>query len=154
MPQNVSRGAIYGARETEKSIHLSLWPEMKNKYIDDELENKWYNLIQFRPVVLKALEEKRASGGIGSSLEAQVDIVLSKDNEFLKDFQLLLPEIFIVSAVNLREASAVGTSQCAVPTIQVSKAKGQKCPRCWNYSEKIGEDKQYPELCPKCVLAL
>ena len=44
------------SREAE-SAHLSDWP-LENKYIDAELENKWYNLLQFRAVVLKAIEEK------------------------------------------------------------------------------------------------
>lgn len=132
--------------EGDRSIHLSNWPEIKNKYIDEELENKWYNLIQFRSLVSKAIEEKRSQGELGSSQEAKVEIGITGDNEFLKEFKDILLEIFIVSDVSLEDSQQ--------PSIRASKAKGQKCPRCWNYSQKIGESAKYPDICPKCILAL
>ena len=130
-------------QEGEQSVHLTGWPQPKNKYINDELENKWYNLIQFRAKVSKALEEKRAAGEIGDSLEAELTIGLAADNAFLKEFQEVLAEVFIVSRARLEESSE--------SFIRVLKAAGRKCPRCWNYSEKAGESAAYPELCPKCV---
>lgn len=132
--------------EESKSVHLSSWPEIKNKYIDEELENKWYNLIQFRSLVSKAIEEKRSQGELGSSQEAKVEIGITGDNEFLKEFKDILLEIFIVSDVSLEDSQQ--------PSIRASKAKGQKCPRCWNYSQKIGESAKYPDVCPKCISAL
>ena len=131
-----------------ESVHLAPWPQVNAKYIDTELENKWYNLIQFRTKVLKLLEEKRAGGEIGSSLEAKVTIGMNSDSAFLRDFKEVLPEVFIVSEVSLEEISA------QEPRIDVSKAPGSKCPRCWNYSERIGESDMYPDICPKCVRAL
>ena len=125
------------------SVHLSDWPQAKNKFIDDELENKWYNLIQFRVKVLKVLEEKRAGGEIGSSLEAELAIGITRENSFLKDFEKNLSEVFIVSNVYLEEAQE--------PYLRVSKAKGKKCPRCWNYFQ---DKSAIADLCPKCVLAL
>lgn len=129
-----------------ESVHLAVWPEIKNKYIDDELENKWYNLLKFRTKVLKAIEEKRADGLIGSSLEAGLVIGLAGDNSFLKDFEEILPAVFIVSAVSFKEGATESY-------IEVIKAPGIKCPRCWNYSEMIGQDPGYPEICPKCITA-
>ena len=131
-----------------ESAHLADWPQANIKYIDTELENKWYNLIQFRTKVLKLLEEKRAGGEIGSSLEAKVTIGMNSDSAFLRDFKEVLPEVFIVSAVSLEEISA------GEPRINIFKAPGSKCPRCWNYSERIGESSMYPDICPKCVRAL
>ena len=132
--------------EEIKSVHLSDWPELNYKYIDDELENKWYNLTQFRARVLKAIEEKRAAGEIGSSLDAELVIGLTQENSFLRDFDGILPEILIVSAVSLEDA--------AESYVRVSRAKGKKCPRCWNYSKEIGGSAKYPEVCPKCINAL
>ena len=131
-----------------ESAHLADWPQANTKYIDTELENKWYNLIQFRTKVLKLLEEKRASGEIGSSLEAKVTIGMNSDSAFLRDFKEVLPEVFIVSVVSLEEIST------GEPRIDISKAPGSKCPRCWNYSARIGESDRYPDICPKCVRAL
>jgi isoleucyl-tRNA synthetase len=38
--------------------------------------------------------------------------------------------------------------------IEVLKAEGLKCPRCWQWSKEIGKNRQYPELCPKCSDAM
>jgi len=35
---------------------------------------------------------------------------------------------------------------------EIGTAAGQKCPRCWTYSEAVGRDGQ--ELCDKCTEAL
>jgi isoleucyl-tRNA synthetase len=60
--------------------------------------------------------------------------------------------IFIVSAVTLeRGASGDGVSGVKV---EVSKAQGQKCSRCWNYSTHVGEDKEYPTVCERCSAVL
>lgn len=130
----------------DESVHLLDWPQLKNKFIDDELENKWYNLIQFRAKVLKALEEKRECGEIGSSLEAELIIGITEEDSFLRDFEKILSEVFIVSGVYLEKAAG--------SYINVLRAQGKKCPRCWCYSRNIAGNDAYPEVCPKCVEAL
>jgi isoleucyl-tRNA synthetase len=35
--------------------------------------------------------------------------------------------------------------------IIVNKAEGEKCARCWNYSENVGADDEYSDLCPRCA---
>lgn len=128
------------------SVHLSEWPQIKDKYIDDEMENRWYNLIQFRARVSKALEEKREAQGIGDSLEAELVIGVAEESDFLWYFEKDLAEIFIVSAVRLEKSPETN--------ISVLKAAGGKCPRCWNYSSEIGVSAQHPEICPKCVRSI
>ncbi len=96
--------------------------------------------------MLKAIEEKRVSGEIGSSLEAELTLGVNQENSFLKGVRDSLPEIFIVSAVFLEENPEA--------YIRVSKAQGAKCPRCWNYAQEIGKNVTYPDICPKCISAL
>ena len=38
--------------------------------------------------------------------------------------------------------------------ITVTKAPGEKCERCWNYSTHVGEDKEYPTVCERCSAVL
>ena len=38
--------------------------------------------------------------------------------------------------------------------VKVEKASGEKCERCWMYSETVGEDKENPTICKKCSEAL
>ena len=38
--------------------------------------------------------------------------------------------------------------------VEVKKADGAKCERCWNYSTHVGEDKNYPTVCERCSAVL
>ena len=38
--------------------------------------------------------------------------------------------------------------------IEVAKAEGGKCERCWNYSASVGKSGTHPLLCHRCVEVL
>ncbi|MDI9636111.1 isoleucine--tRNA ligase [Oscillatoria amoena NRMC-F 0135] len=38
--------------------------------------------------------------------------------------------------------------------VGVTKADGQKCDRCWNYSPYVGQSSEHPEICERCIAAL
>ncbi len=38
--------------------------------------------------------------------------------------------------------------------IAVSKARGEKCQRCWKYDEDVGKDVTYTDVCPRCAEVL
>jgi isoleucyl-tRNA synthetase len=44
----------------------------------------------------------------------------------------------------------------AIPglTVDVQRADGTKCERCWNYSTHVGENAVYPTICERCVKAI
>jgi len=102
--------------------------------------------------VLKALEESRNNKLIGTSLEAQV-LLTAADPVYpvLKKYETQLRYLFIVSAVTLSQGSGNGTGGVHV---EVKKADGAKCDRCWNYSTHVGEDKAYPTVCERCSAVL
>jgi isoleucyl-tRNA synthetase len=52
----------------------------------------------------------------------------------------------IVSDVQLNKGGADGPGI----KIQINKAPGQKCERCWNYSTQVGKDAEYPTVCERC----
>jgi len=101
---------------------------------------------------MKALEEERTSKGIGKSVEAQL-IITAADPAYsvLKRYADQLRYLFIVSAVTLVQGSGNGTGGVH---IEVKKADGAKCERCWNYSTHVGEDKVYPTVCERCSAVL
>jgi isoleucyl-tRNA synthetase len=35
--------------------------------------------------------------------------------------------------------------------VEAIKAEGQKCGRCWRYSDTTGSNKAHPELCSRCA---
>jgi isoleucyl-tRNA synthetase len=38
--------------------------------------------------------------------------------------------------------------------VEVVRAPGEKCERCWNYSVHVGENARYPMICERCSAAL
>lgn len=140
------------------SVHLDEWPKDDyKKWTDTALDEKWGRLIAVREAVLKKLEEKRTAGEIGSSLEAEVVLTTADDSykKLLTDNKNGLRYLFIVSRVELSNAPAKADAPSALPVeIQVRKAAGQKCQRCWNYSEMVGANKDHPTLCERCIKAV
>jgi len=129
------------------SVHLATFREPG--HYDADLIPRWNRLFAIREQVLGELEKARTSKVIGSSLEAAVVIRASGPTyEFLKNYESQLRYVFIVSQVVLSE------SQTGEIEIQIKRADGEKCERCWNYSTRVGEFQRYPTVCERCAAAL
>jgi isoleucyl-tRNA synthetase len=119
----------------------------------DLVRSDWEALLGVRSEVLKALEEARNSKLIGGSLEAKVGISApSALLPVLERRRADLRYIFIVSEVEFHESP--GGDGAAALAVKVTKAAGQKCERCWNYSIHVGENPEYPTICERCSEAL
>jgi isoleucyl-tRNA synthetase len=104
-----------------------------------------------RDAVLKSLEEFRQIGTIGNSLEAKIAIRASGETyALLRRHENDLRYIFIVSQVSVEDSQGKEEG----PQIEVLKADGSKCERCWNYSVEIGRDSSWPTLCERCIPAV
>ena len=142
-----------------ESVHLTRFPSAEEilgagGVMDDpKQQDDWKALRAVRDDVLKALEEARNRKLIGGGLEAQVTLTAAEPaHSLLSRYLDQLRYLFIVSSVLLEKgASGNGTSGV---TVQVSKAPGQKCERCWNYSSRVGEDRNYPTVCERCSAVL
>ncbi len=122
---------------------------------DDGFMEKWDKIHKIRVDVQKALEIARNEKKIGKSLEAR--IVLGADGElydFLKSVETALPEIFITSDVEVVQEKQAFTGDVEVLTVGVEGAKGEKCERCWKFSETVGKDAKHPQLCAHCAAVL
>ncbi len=136
--------------ESTESVMLENYPKINAKYENEELLLKWTKLIKIKEEVAKKLEVARANKDIGLSLEAKVTIFAENDEyDFLKGKEELLKEIFIVSNVKIYENRRNEDSEVSMG-IKVEKADGEKCERCWMYSETVGENAEYPTLCERC----
>lgn len=138
--------------DRKASVHVTELPQASEAR-DAELLSRWARMFVLRDHVLAKLEEAREKKLIGSSLEARVVIragAQSEDLKFLKPYEDQLRYIFIVSQVEIAAAGEkiTGTS------IEVHRAAGKKCGRCWNYSTRVGESSRYPDVCERCVEAL
>jgi isoleucyl-tRNA synthetase len=144
-----------------KSVHLAMFPEANPQWADEKLAQRWEYLLSVRTVVQAALEWKRKDKAIGASLEAKVTLraVPEKHSLLLKYEQDLL-SLFIVSQVELQKTSELSfENSLALDTsleisVDIDKADGLKCERCWNYRPAVGTFKDHPTLCDRCVEAV
>jgi isoleucyl-tRNA synthetase len=128
------------------SVHLAQFPKVSGAD-NAQLLAGWERIFSIRDEVLKALEEARNAKQIGSSLEAKVVLTTDKETtRFLIPYFEDLRYIFIVSQTEVHEGEAFG--------VQIQKADGAKCERCWNYSVRVGESEKYPTVCERCLAAL
>ncbi|HKA31244.1 MAG TPA: zinc finger domain-containing protein, partial [Candidatus Binatia bacterium] len=141
-----------------ESVHLERFPDAPREWLDDTLKRDWDRLLEVRREVAKALETARAEKLIGSGLEASVRIVDAPEDlpALLAAKQALLPTVFIVSRVELGRSGArarVTYESQDIPglVIGVDRARGEKCERCWTRSERVGESREHPTLCERCV---
>ncbi|HEU5336908.1 MAG TPA: isoleucine--tRNA ligase [Terriglobales bacterium] len=119
---------------------------------EEQLRSDWTVLRGVRDEVLKALETARNQKLIGGSLEAKVNLAAPEPaHAVLARYAPQLRFLFIVSAVELHSAAGDGANGIRV---EISKAPGQKCERCWNYSTHVGEDPQFPGVCERCSAVL
>ncbi len=141
---------------------LSDWPEAHPEYLDSALEAKWSEVLAMRGELTKALEIARRNKTVGHPLDANLNIfasgeALTKLSAIEKD----LPTILIVSGAkvsagmeNAPEGPNVYRSEEYDLAVEVVLAKGEKCERCWMYSETVGQCGDHPTLCARCAAVL
>jgi len=150
--EEIYRSMRHRKGEAVESVHLSFWPVLNDKGKDTGSHEDIDKILEIRPDVLKSMEEERAKGKIGSSLEAKIVLTLKdkQASEVFFRFAQQLRYFFIVSCVELKVDAALG-----VPfSISVVHAEGKKCSRCWNYAQDIDVDPSYPGICGRCVQAI
>ncbi|MDR0293007.1 MAG: isoleucine--tRNA ligase [Oscillospiraceae bacterium] len=101
-----------------------------------------------RPAVNKALEDARVKGLIGKPLEAAVTLTLEgAAYDELLPRTALLQKCCIVSSLILRKGAEM--------SVEVARAEGEKCERCWGYFTGLGQaDPAHPTLCGRCAGAV
>ncbi|HSH69300.1 MAG TPA: isoleucine--tRNA ligase [Deferrisomatales bacterium] len=142
---------------TTGSVHLQLLPLVSSAEVDDGLAGRWQKLRDLRALVTKAAEASRADKTIGHSLDAKVVLHLDdRWEEFLAPYASELPFWFIVSQVELAVDGTGAFSDPALTgvSVDVGRADGVKCQRCWNYSTSVGQHFEHPEACARCVAHL
>jgi isoleucyl-tRNA synthetase len=111
----------------DKSIHLTKFLKFPKNFKNENLNQKWLELIKIRNICNISIEEKRASKEIGSSLEASLKIDLDKKlNDISKDVDF--SELCITSSAEVSYFENTETK------VQTTKAEGSKCPVCWKLS--------------------
>jgi isoleucyl-tRNA synthetase len=150
------------------SVFLSSMPEPDRSGIDPKLAEKWERIFRERSEVLKALEQARAAGIIGHSLDARITFesrngtLNSTLGDMAQSDQSRLQDLLIVSQAVSDGPAPAGdvTSQSFYDAalldcrITVGKAEGAKCDRCWKYDTQVGNDPNHPTVCARCAAVL
>ncbi|HBI1231826.1 TPA: isoleucine--tRNA ligase [Staphylococcus aureus] len=134
----------------EESVHLADMPKVVE--VDQALLDKWRTFMNLRDDVNRALETARNEKVIGKSLEAKVTIASNDKfnaSEFLTSFDAL-HQLFIVSQVKVVDKLDDQATAYEHGDIVIEHADGEKCERCWNYSEDLGAVDELTHLCPRC----
>ena len=140
------------------SIHLEEFPKVE-AYTDAPLLETWEALLDVRETVNAALEEKRKNKVIGTSLGARVLITASGPiGALLKSRRDDLPMLFNVSDVALTVRDDTGSIEqdpaYAAVRVEVEKAPGVKCARCWRFVPSVRSEPDCAGICDRCVDAL
>lgn len=129
-----------------ESVFLADWPSVEDGELDGDLEAKWGRIIALKGAISRSIESYRSRGELGQSLEAAVYVVnedgisdlLSKDE---------WERIAIVSEFSwVDECHDALKDEETGYRIKVSPASGEKCPRCWRFSQNLDDQ----GLCPRC----
>jgi len=105
-----------------------------------------------REEVNAALEQKRKDKVIGNSLGARVSVTTRGPvGRLLEEHRALLPMLFIVSDLALHVGPTEGADEIQV---DVEKAPGVKCERCWRYVPSTRTEPDWAGLCDRCVDAV
>jgi isoleucyl-tRNA synthetase len=132
----------------EDSVFLGTWGEPLQDPLSAAEQKRWDSILEVRREVTRALEDARKAGTIGHSLDAAVTLAAGGDLvALLAGREDLLREFFIVSGINPVQERGGAAAPLAV---EVTKAGGEKCRRCWNYSETLSGQGPSPGTCPRC----
>jgi isoleucyl-tRNA synthetase len=140
------------------NVHISIFPDESalRSRLEPNAKAEWENLRALRAQVLQELERARERKFISASLEAKIRLRSNGPQlQFLRIRAVDLPSLFIVSQVEIlpSDSEALGDDSGLVQ-MEVLRADGIKCQRCWNYSTHVGENTRYPGVCERCSEAL
>ncbi len=139
---------------SDASIHLEDWPVAPAAWTDANLEADFAALLKVRAQVNEAIEPLRAAGKLGKSLDASVTLAPAAGDPLaavLATHRDFLPELFIVSHVELAPAGAAAFAVTVRPCAELGYVR---CPRCWRWVPALAATPAHGEVCPRCAEAL
>jgi len=151
--------------ERAESVFLSTWYELPEQYVSKEEADKgmgmdfWKQVMEVREVVAKELERLRVAGGIGASLDAEVDLHCGRElYDRLGELEDELRFALITSYARVHLArtppdEAVHFTLAEGDELWVAAAPSvhPKCVRCWHHRADVGSDPAHPDICARCV---
>ena len=139
-----------------RSVHVTQLPQVEEKWMDEELAQRWRTMITMRGEISKVMETARQAKIIGHSLDVSVSLYLpAAIARGLEGAEEEMRSLLIVSQLRFLSrdqlVNPVISDVVEGLMISVAKAEGEKCNRCWIYSPTVGENSEHPTICRKCA---
>ena len=145
----------------QATIFTHTWYEHLTPLDDNEPVNagSWQIIFEVRQAVLKALEEAREKGRIGSGLDAHAQIYCqTKTHQALSLIEDELRFVLITSAATLHSGAPIPAHAQTFDLslnekvgVIINRCEHKKCARCWHLRADVGACRQHPELCSRCI---
>ena len=164
MAEDIWQNLPYPVEET--SVFQRGWPTAPDSWRDASVQEPMQQLRELRASVNKVLEDCRSRQELGASLEASVRLeahspslqsALHWLNENGQPEVDGLRDWLLVSQLQIGGepwAELLANHDDSVALIEVARARGTKCERCWHYESDVGQHADHPHLCGRCVSVL
>jgi isoleucyl-tRNA synthetase len=130
---------VFGGK-ADDSVFFQTLHELPQPAGAQALLAKWDRLRELRAPVLKSIEDLRAAGKVGSSLQAEAVMHADgADHELLASLGEDLRFVLLTSAARVSKAEGE-------PRVEVSPSAHPKCERCWHYRPEVDA----AGLCGRC----
>jgi len=147
--------------QREASVHLASFPEPRPGLPDEALLAKYEFLLKVRDEINRGLEEARKAKVLAKAQEARVTLVAT-DAELLEKLaqsaEVLKTLAQVADLTVIDESASLGQSLAAQEItgllVQVDKASGEKCVRCWFTLDSVGQSSLHPKICQRCLQVL
>ena len=142
--------------EDSAGVVFNQMPEFTGVTADEAFTATWDRIHLIRDVVKKALELARNEKVIGASLDAKVQLFCEGElYDFVKSVEDELATVFITSQVEVVNGTGGSfTGEVEGLSVTVLPAEGEKCNRCWSFSDTVGSDEHHPDVCARCAAVL
>jgi isoleucyl-tRNA synthetase len=159
LPASARHGEPATTSERPASVHLSRWPEVDARVLDEDLLAKWEWLQDVRRDAYAVLELFRREGLFDKHSEARVALAVAEPRELARLKEVgttLLADLLLVSELALAspdeaarldgrraDAAQAGVTRFVSATLLPQSYK--RCERCWTWRPTVR-----PDLCDRC----
>ena len=167
MAEDIWQNIPYSLKED--SVFQRGWPQVPESWRNNSHNVHVAELRKLRTVINRMLESCRSNQELGSSLEASVRVDISDEKvknaiEWLSHSESnkvdVLRDWFLVSSLQIGGepwAEVLVSEDNDIASVDIAKAKGFKCERCWHYEVEMSQNQNHPNICTRCekvVLAI
>jgi len=139
------------------SVHLARFPDLPAGFPDEGLLGKYDFLMKVREAINRRLDESKKNKVISTAQESKPILGIQPDSPHFEELKKYEKELKILAqAPELEIIQGFAGEKAQVDpvldwlTVDIQKASGSKCVRCWFTYPTVGEDSGHPQVCARC----